>query len=219
MALDCKHILECLDEVERELFRIADHEECQRFHKNSQLTAALLLLLRASSLLRSMLLSLQFTDLLDGFHLITRGFEETWNLAHDLRLRAHRDRAARWLAGQKDSWSARIGVILSFAIARGHREPTLHRDYGLLSELAHPTRSAAENSVTLCGIRLGIDGAKAVITGEQENCESRVTAALYRLLWLIFDQDSKFIAIPVVQNNMPLSTQFVREYKQIDPAT
>src|SRR2546430_624414 len=155
MALDCKHVLQCLDEVERELFRIADHEECQRFHKNSQLTAALLLLLRTSSLLRSMLLSLQFRDLLDGFHLIARGFEETWNLAHDLRLSVHHDRAARWLAGENDSWSARIGVLVNFAIGRGHREPTLGRDYGLLSELAHPTRSAAENSVTLCGVRMG----------------------------------------------------------------
>lgn len=219
MAVDCKHVLQCLDEVEHELFRIADHDECQRFHKNNQLTAVLLLLLRTSSLLRSMLHSLQFTDLLDGFHLIARGFEETWNLAHDLRLNAHRDRAARWLAGESNSWSARVGVLLNFAIGRGHREPTLHRDYGLLSELAHPTRSAAENSVTLCGVRMGIDGAEAQITTEQENCEKRITAALYRLLWLILDQDPKVIGIPVRENNMPLSSQFVREYKHIDPAS
>ena len=219
MGLDSKHIAQCLDEVERELFRIADHADCQRFHKESQLSALLLLLLRASSLVRSMLLSLLFKDLLDGFHLIARGFEETWNLAHDLRLRAHAGRAARWLAGQNDSWSARLGDIVSFAIGRGHREPTLQRDYGLLSELAHPTRSAAQNSVTLCGVRMGIDGAEAEITGELENCENRVTAVLYRLLSLFLDEDPSFIAIPAERNNIPLCIQFVTEYKHVDPAT
>ncbi len=66
---------------------------------------------------------------------------------------------------------------------------------------------------------MGIDGAEAQITTEQENCEKRVTAALYRLLWLILDQDPKFIEIPVCENDMPLSSQFVREYKHIDPGT
>jgi hypothetical protein len=219
MALDPKPILQCLDEVESELFRVADNDECQRFHKHSQLTAVLLLLLRTSSLLRSMTLLVQFSDLEDGFHLVARGFEETWNLAHDLRLSLHHDKAIRWLAGENDSWSARIAVLVKFAIGRGHLEPTLARDYGLLSELAHPTRSAAENSVTLCGVRMGIDGAEAEIATEQENCEKRVTATLYRLLWLVLDQDAKFIAIPVDENNMPVSSQRVRDYKHIDPET
>jgi hypothetical protein len=219
MALDFKQVHQCLDEVERELFRIADHAECQRFHKNNQLSAVLLLLLRASSLHRSMLRLVQFKDLEDGFHLVARGFEETWNLAHDFRLSTHADRAMKWFAGKDKSWRARIGVLIDFAVGRGHREPTLGRDYGLLTELAHPTRSAAENSVTLCGVRMGINGAEDQILTEQENCERRITATLYRLLWLILDQDGKFIEIPVDQNNMPASSEFVRNYKYIDPAT
>jgi hypothetical protein len=219
MSPDSKHVIQCLDEVEHELFRCADDVECERFHKDSHLTAMLLLLLRTSSLLRSMLLSLQFTDLLDGFHLIARGFEETWNLAYDLRLSAHRDRAARWLARTNKSWSARIDDLLSFAIGRGYREPTLGPDYGLLSELAHPTRSAAENSVTLCGVRMGIDGAQAQIATEDVNCEKRIAAALYRLLWLILDQDPKFIQLPVQESNMPRSSQFVSEYQYVDHTT
>ncbi len=217
MPFDCKHVLQCLDEVERELIRVADDPECERFHKNSQLTAVLFLLLRTSSLLRSMTLLVQFSDLEDGFHLVARGFEESWNLAHDFRLSDHHNRVTRWLAGQNDTWSARIGVIVKFAIGRGHLRPTLAQDYGLLSELAHPTRSAAENSVTLCGVRLGIEGAEAEIRTEQENCEKRVTATLYRLLWLILDQDTKFIAIPVDLTNVPVSLKYVEGYEHIGP--
>jgi hypothetical protein len=219
MTLDCKHALRCLDEIEAELFRVADDPECQRFHKNSQLTAVLSLLLRASSLLRSMTLLVQFRDLIDGFHLVARGFEETWNLAHDFRLSDQRNKTAKWLASVNDSWSARLNTIVQFAIGRGHRQPTLARDYGLLSELAHPTRSAADNSVTLCGVRLGFAGAEAEIAAEQENCENRVTATLYRLMWLILDQDAKFVAIPVDPKNLSLSLKYVKEYKHIDPET
>jgi hypothetical protein len=219
MALDCKQILRCLDEVQGELFRVAEHGECQRFHKSSQLSAVLLLLLRASSLHRSMLHLVQIPDLEDGFHLVARGFEETWNLAHDFRLSLHGSRAIKWFVGKDKSWSARLGTLIEFAIGRGHREPTLGRDYGLLTELAHPTRSAAENSVTLCGVRMKIPGAEDQILTEQENCENRITATLYRLLWLILDQDAKFIPIPVDEANMPVSSEFVRTYKYVDPLT
>jgi hypothetical protein len=166
-----------------------------------------------------MTLVLQYTDLLDGFHLIARGFEETWNLAHELRLKANQNKAIRWLLGQNDSWSAKLSDLIDFAIGRGHKKPTLARDYGVLSELAHPTRSAADNSVTLCGVRLGIPGAGAQIVDEQDNCEKRVTATLYRLLWLILDQDARFIAIPVDEGKMPLSYKYVKDYKYIDPGT
>jgi hypothetical protein len=66
MALDPKPILQCLDEVESGLFEAADDNDCQRFHRNSQLTAVLLLLLRTSSLLRSMLLLVQYRDFVNS---------------------------------------------------------------------------------------------------------------------------------------------------------
>ena len=219
MPPDSKPVLRCLDEVEHELFRVSDDPNCGTFHRNSQLTAVLLLLLRASSLLRSMTLLAQYTDLIDGFHLVARGFEETWNLAHDFRLIDQGNRTAKWLALVNDTWSARLNTIVQFAVGRGHRNPTLARDYGLLSELAHPTRSAADNSVTLCGVRLGSEGAEAQIASELENCEKRVMATLYRLLWLILDQDAKFMPIPVDTGNLPLSLKYVKEYKYIDPET
>lgn len=219
MAVDYNEVFQCLDEAERELFRVANDESCQKFQNDSQLTAVLLLLLRACSLLRSMSLVVQREDLLDGFHLIARGYEETWNIAHDLRLSAHSSRAAKWLAEQNDSWAAKLKVVIDFAVGRGHKNPTLNRDYGLLSELSHPTRSAANNSVTLCAVRLGIPGAEEVVVGEQDNCEKRVTASLYRLLWLILDQDNRFIQVPVNTQNMTVSMAYVNGYEHIDPAT
>jgi hypothetical protein len=218
MPLDGQRVVQCLDEVEQELFRLADLPECQRFHQETQFTALILLLFRAESLLRSLLLPLEAKNC-DCFDATLRAFEESWNLAHEFRLIAQHDRAIRWLARDNDTWSARIPLLAAFARGRGHANPNLGHDYGSLSELAHPTRTAAENSTTLCGIRRGIDGAEAAIGAALENDERRIEAALYRLLWLIVDQDPQFLPIPAAHDNMAASLQFVDAYEHIDPAT
>jgi hypothetical protein len=163
-----EQVRSCLTEIETELFRIVDNDECQRFHKDTQLTAVVLLLVRMSSLIWSLLLLLESGDF-DGFDPVLRAFEETWYLAHELRLTASAEKASAWLRRDKDVWSGKIGVLIEFAKKRGHPGPNIGRDYGLLSELAHPTLTAAENSVTLSGIRRGIDGAKKEIEEAEKN--------------------------------------------------
>jgi len=80
MALDRTEFAACLDEMDRCLFNAAAHEDCNGFHKNTQLTAVLTFLARCSSLLRSML---QLFELgaTDSFQVVLRAFEESWYLA------------------------------------------------------------------------------------------------------------------------------------------
>jgi hypothetical protein len=215
---DPEQVRGCLKEIEAELFRIADNDACQQFHKDTQLTAVVLLLVRMSSLIWSLLLLLDSGDF-DGFDPVLRAFEETWYLAHELRLTASADKANAWLRGDKDVWSGKIGVLIEFAKKRGHPGPNIGRDYGLLSELAHPTRTAAENSVTLSGIRRGIDGAKKEIEEAQENNPERIRYALYRLIWLVSDQDEQFINVPVDLKRIPGCEKFLKEYDHVDPNT
>jgi hypothetical protein len=215
---DPAQIRTCLDEIEAELFRIADNEECQRFHKDTQLTAVVLLLMRMSSLVRSLLLLFDSGDF-DGFDAVLRAFEETWYLAHELRLIVSADKAAAWLRRDKDTWSGKISVLVEFAKGRGHPGPNTGRDYGLLSELAHPTRIAAENSVTLCAVRRGINGAKEELAQAQDNNSERIRYALYRLAWLLTDEDAQFVRISTDLKNMPQAEKFVQGYEHIDPGT
>jgi hypothetical protein len=77
-------------------------------------------------------------DDFDGFDPVLRAFEEAFYLAHELRLSVSADKAVAWLRGDKDTWGGKIGVIVEFAKKRGHPGPNIGRDYGLLSELAHP---------------------------------------------------------------------------------
>lgn len=218
MALDGKQIVTCLEEIDRALFKVANHEDCHRFHQDSQLTAVLLLLVRCSSLLRS-LANLFLSGDCDAFQVALRAFEESWYLAHYLRFVENAGRAARWLAGENDSWSADLGALMSFARERGLPNPSMGRDYGRLSEVAHPTKSAAMNSVTLCGARLGIDGADAELLEEMKNEEARFPDALYRVLWLMLDQDKKFISLHLTAADAPLSWKFCDGDKRLEPAS
>ena len=168
----------CLDEIDGELFRIADNDECQRFHKDTQLTAIVLLLMRMSSLGRSLLLLLQSRNF-DGFDAALRAFEETFYLAHELRFSASASKAAGWLRGDQDTWSGKIGVLIEFAKKRGHPGPNIGRDYGLLSELAHPTRSAANNSVTLRRLNCSIFPQFRIAAASDESGLADRTGAIF----------------------------------------
>jgi len=145
--LDCERIWQCLDEIEGALFTVAESEECQRFHKDTQLTATVLLLFRMSSLIRSLLVLLKSEDFV-GFDSVLRALEESYYLAHEFRLSARNERAMAWLAGDKNGWSPRIGVVKAFIEGRGHHNSKMGHDYGLLSELAHPTTLRASSSVS-----------------------------------------------------------------------
>jgi hypothetical protein len=217
MELDVRQIGACLNEIDHTLFTAADRKECQHFHLDTQLTAVLLLLIRCSSLLRS-LLNIFLSKQSDAFQVVLRAFEESWYLAHYLRFADHSGEAARWLAGDKKSWSGDLGKLMDFARERGLPDPSMGRDYGRLSEVAHPTKSAAMNSVTLCGYRLGIDGANVELLEECKNEEARFPDALYRVVWLMVDQDKKFIPLHVKKTDVPLCWKFFDGDKRLENA-
>jgi hypothetical protein len=217
MALDHKQIELCLNEIDGALLGVSERKDCQRFNVNSQLTAVVLLLIRCSSLLRS-LLTVFLAGEADSFQVVLRAFEESWYLSHYLRFAENSGRAARWLAGENDSWSADLGALMNFARERGLPNPTMGRDYGRLSEVAHPTKSAAENSVTLCLARRGVDGANAELVEERKNEELRFPDALYRIVWLMVDQDKKFIPLHVKATDVPVCWKFCDGDKHLENA-
>lgn len=215
MTVDYKEFIACLNEVDGVLFRVADHADCQRFHKDSQLSAVVMLSLRCSSLLRSLVTLFQ-SGATDGFQVVLRAFEEGWYLGFYLRLAENNVKAAKWLAEQSGTWSVPLGELIAFAKERGAPEPSIGKDYGRLSEVSHPTKSAAMNSVTRCGERLGIEGASAELEEERKNEEARFPDALYRLLWLILDEDKEFIPVHVKQKDVPRSWKFVDGDKRLE---
>jgi len=208
VALDRKEVAACLDEIDRELFRAARDPECEGFHKDSQLTAVLILLVRCSSTLRSCLQLFEI-EASDAFQVVLRAFEEAWYLATVLRFSDQAGHAAEWLAEKHGSWSPPLKELKAFALQRGVPEPSMGRDYGVLSEVSHPTKWAAMNSVTLCGARLGIPEAKAELKEEYQNEEERIPDAIYRLVWAATDGDQRFIPLSIDRRSLPRSWKLI----------
>lgn len=206
-------ILRCTEELERELLRIG-RERCDHLRQESQLSAVVFLLLRVISLFRSMVELLR-NDSLDAFDAVRRAFLEGWLLAFQFRRRESADDAARWLARRPDSWNPRIGQLEEYARTRGHGAPNLGRDYGDLSELAHPTRSAAENSVALVTARLGVNIEAHHVEEAKLALERGLPGTLYRLAWLVLDEHEDLIPLYTDENNLRVTSQFANEYPHI----
>ena len=215
MPLEKELIIDCLDEIDRCLFGAGKHDDCQGFHKNTQLTAVLILLVRCSSLLRS-LVQLFESGATDSFQVVLRAFEESWYLALYYRFRGQSVNAAKWQAEVPGQWSPPIGELVKFAKGRGVTEPTLGKDYGRLSEVAHPTKAAAFNSVTLCGARFQIHEAIDEMVEERKNEEERFPDALYRLVWVMLDGDEGFIPLHISKQELPKSVKYVELDKYSD---
>lgn len=213
MSLDLVQIEACCAETERELLRVGG-ERCKALTDNSQLSAVLFLVLRCFSLFRSMLHLLNLNKL-DAFDSVRRSFLETWLLALELRLVDSATRAAKWLARQGDSWSADIKRLEEYSKSREPKAPLLGRYYGELSELAHPTRVAAENSVALTATRYAINTEAEAIRGARSEFEKELPELLYRLLWLVLDEDKTLIPLHVNENATPTAVQFAEQHPHL----
>jgi hypothetical protein len=218
MAPNYGQIFGCLDELERELLRVGA-ERCDEFQQQNQLMAVVLLLLRSSSLLQSVV-RLYGSECLDAFDAVRRAFFESWQLAFQFRMGNERGEVGRWFAQAADSWSADLQRLEEYARARGHQTPDIGRQYGLLSELAHPTYVASQNSALLVARKLGLPAENdETLTEAIAAFESELVALLYRLVWLVLDLDARFINIGVNEANLPNCLDFAEGYRAIEGAS
>jgi len=186
-------------------------QRCGSLLRDTRLTAVILLLLRSVSLFRS-IVDLFRLERLDAVDSVRRTFLESWHLAFQFRMQDLRGETGRWLARTPRSWSADIRRLDDYARGRGHRAPNLARDYGDITGLTHPTRDAAENSVALMTRRLGINTAGQAVEEARAGWETTIPALLYRLLWLVIDQDASLMPLHVQEGNMPTAVRFAEQY-------
>jgi hypothetical protein len=212
MPLDLPLLYRCLDEVESELIRMG-RERHDFLREDSRLAAAILLLLRSSSMFRAMLELFQSRKL-DAFDAVRRAFLESWLLAFQFRMQDLRGQAGQWLA-RRGAAMADIGRLEQYARGRGHNTPNLGTDYGELSNLAHPTRDAAENSASLILWRLGLNAEGETVEQTIEALEKQIPAMLYRFLWLVLDEDASLAPLHIDGRNLATAVRFAQEHQVV----
>jgi len=204
--------LSCLKESEADLVKIG-RTKCNRLRDQSQLSAVICLLIRATSLFRSAL-SLVKNGQLDACDAVRRAYLETWLLAFEFRLEGSQEKTARWHNGKDKSWSANVSRLAKFLKSQGI-ESMLGRDYGGLSNMAHPTKNAALTSVVLVTAPLGgcTSVERATLVQARTSLESEdIPMMMYRLLWLIIEERTGLIPIEAELSALPMSVSYVNEY-------
>jgi hypothetical protein len=89
----------------------------------------------------------------------------------------------------------------------------LGKDYGGLSEVAHPTKSAAENSVAVITAPHGDFVARRSIIEAKANFERKdVPEMMYRFLWLIIEERPGLIRVEADMTALPTAVIYANEY-------
>ena len=203
-----------LKESEAELLRVGT-TQCDRMRDESQLSAVVFLLIRATSLFRSVLSILHNGQLgLDAFDAVRRAYLESWLLAFEFRLHQSQSKTVLWHRGKDKSWSASLQVLVKYARSQGIEEPMLGHDYGGLSKVAHPTKVAAMNSVvSVTAPPSGTSIETISLREARTNLEHKdIPEMMYRFLWLIIEERAGLIEIGTDTRALPTAVRYANEY-------
>jgi hypothetical protein len=106
--------------------------------------------------------------------------------------------------------------VRSYEEAHGINVSTYGAAYGGLSEVSHPTKSAAENSVVTIN---AIHGDKS---GRIEQARETIThgdapSMMYLLIWTVFSEWPGMISLGIRPDDVPQSATFYAEYDHQNP--
>ena len=111
-----------------------------------------------------------------------------------------------------------IKKIETYMKLQGIPAPLLGKDYGGLCEVAHPTKSAAENSaVIVVASRGGDTVASRSLIEAKAAFEQQQPETMYRFLSLIIDERKGFIEINSDLKALPTACRFASEFQNSSP--
>jgi hypothetical protein len=211
---DYDTFLSYLFELESALSRIG-LQDCQDLKADTQLSAAIYALLRATSLFRSALVLLH-AGLMDACDVIRRAYWEAWMLGYEFRIDVASTHATRWHFEKNKHGEPNIGTVKAFEKSHGITTSTYGATYGGLSEVAHPTKSAAENSVVTMSALHG-DKSGRIEQARHAIADNDVPAMMYLLIWTVFAEWPGMISLRITPEDIPKSAAFYNEYNLQNP--
>ncbi len=204
--MDTDKALAILNELEAEYLRLGT-ALCNKLTDESQLSAFLLLGLRCTSLLKSVLHLIQPTTALAGCDAVERAFLEASHLQLEFRFLDSKTKVAEWFASKGDSWKSDKGKLNSFFQAQ--KGTGLAREYGDFSVSTHPTVAASRSSVAI------VTGARGLHANPQQLQQAVQVRSrdygnlLFREIWTALAVEQRLIGIPIERSNVPLCVTFV----------
>jgi len=196
---------------------LASLKKCRGLEEDTPISAAIYALLRATSLFRASL-SLVESRLMDAGDVVRRAYWEAWMLGYEFRIESASSHAARWHVEKRKHGEPKIGVVKTFERSHGITTSTYGADYGGLSEVAHPTKSAAENSlVTVTAIHGNPDNKVRIEQARETIASGDAPSMMYLLIWTITAEWPGMISLGIKPEDIPRAAAFYSEYEHQNP--
>lgn len=191
----------CLDELESEYLSVGI-EHCRGLEDQSHVSAFLILGIRSICLLRGML-RLADPQFLDAYDTVRRSFIESWQLQFEFKIRGSGNKVQKWLVGLPDTWNAdRTRLERLVEKLQGGRAG-FGREWGELSEMAHPTIQAAVNSVSIASTIAGVNPRPQKLDEAFRKLTKDYIGLLNREIWLTLQVCADFIETPLKEDRFP----------------
>jgi hypothetical protein len=150
---------------------------------------------------------------MDASDVTRRAYWEAWMLGYEFRIESAAQHAEQWHKEKYRYGIPDIGRVKSYEQSRGITTSSYGAAYGGLSEVSHPTKSAAENSVVTVS---AVHGDK---TGRINHAQRTISEAdgpqmMYLLIWAIFSEWPGMISLGISPRDIPNSATFYDAYDQ-----
>lgn len=199
----------CLDELEYEYLKVGV-EHCKGLEDHSHLSSFLMLGIRSICLLRGML-RLADPQFLDAYDSVRRSFIESWQLQFEFKLRDSVAKTQKWLEGQQE-WQADRRKLEGL-IAKLQGGPAgFAREFGDLSEMAHPTLQATVNSVSIASTLAGVNPHPQRLEEEFNKLAQDYAGMVNRVIWLTLHTCAEFIETPLKEERFEKSLALHKQF-------
>jgi hypothetical protein len=189
--------------------------DCKDLQDKTQLCAVIYALLRATSLFRATLMLLE-AGLMDASDVMRRAYWEAWMLGYEFRLEDSTQHAKLWHREKHKHGIPEVSRVKSYEEGRGIKTSTYGASYGGLSEVSHPTKSAAENSVVTISAIHG-DSSGRVEHARETILHGDAPSMMYLLIWTVFSEWPGKISLGIKPEDVPQSATFYAEYDLQNP--
>ncbi len=151
--------------------------------------------IRSICILRAML-RLADPQFLDSYDSVRRSFIESWQLQFEFKLRDSVSKAQKWLEGQQE-WQADRRKLEALVAKLYGEQGGFAREFGELSEMAHPTLQATINSVSVASTLAGINPQPHRLEEAVDKLAHDYVGMVNREIWLTLQTCADFIETPL----------------------
>jgi hypothetical protein len=137
-------------------------------------------------------------------------------LGYEFRLEDSARHAKLWHQAKHKHGIPEVSRVKSYEDGHGRKASTYGAAYGGLSEVSHPTKSAAENSVVTVSAIHG-DKSGRVEHARETIAHGDAPSMMYLLIWTIFSEWPGMISLGIEPDDIPQSAAFYAEYDRQNP--